>query len=133
MSDTNATETRDYLLSSPTYDQLKRLVQLGLPAAGTLYFTLSTIWGFPYGEQVVGTIAAVNTFLGGLLSYSSKTYNQSAAKYNGAINVIQTENGFKTYSLELNSDPETLDTKSEVTFKINPSTELTPDTNGEGE
>lgn len=133
MSDTTATQERDYLISSPAYDQLKKIVQLGLPAAGTLYFTLSTIWGLPYGEQVVGTIAAVNTFLGGLLSYSSKTYNQSAAKYNGEINIVQTEDGVKRYSLELNADPETLDGHSEVTFKVNPATFEPSDANGEGE
>ena len=34
------------------------------------------IWGFPYAEQVVGTITAVDTFLGVLLGISSSQYNK---------------------------------------------------------
>ena len=114
---------RDYFLSSTAYDKLKPIVQLGLPAAGTLYFTLSTIWNLPYGEQVVGTIAAITTFLGVILQYSSKTYNKSVYKYNGAINVSESDEGVKVFSLELNEDPHDLDTKDEVLFKINPNVE----------
>ena len=57
------------------YDILKFIAMIVLPALGTLYFTLSAIWGFPYGEQVVGTITAVDTFLGALLKISSDKYN----------------------------------------------------------
>lgn len=56
------------------YDFLKELCQVVLPALGTLYFALSGIWGFPYGEQIVGTITAVVTFLGVCLHISSKEY-----------------------------------------------------------
>lgn len=47
-----------------------------LPAIATLYFALSGIWGFPYAEQIVGTIAAIETFLGALLGISTLTYNK---------------------------------------------------------
>ena len=57
------------------YDILKFIALIVLPALGTLYFTLSGIWGFPYGEQVVGTITAIDTFLGALLKISSNRYN----------------------------------------------------------
>ena len=57
-----------------TYDFLKWVAQFLLPAAGTLYFALASIWALPYGEQVVGTITAVDTFLGVLLGVSSNTY-----------------------------------------------------------
>lgn len=57
------------------YDILKFIAMIVLPALGTLYFTLSGIWGFPYGEQVVGTITAVDAFLGALLKISSNKYN----------------------------------------------------------
>jgi hypothetical protein len=46
-----------------------------LPALGTLYLTLSGIWGLPYGEAVAGTITAIDTFLGAILMISSKNYN----------------------------------------------------------
>lgn len=56
------------------YDILKWVAQFLLPALGTLYFALASIWGFPYGEQVVGTITAVDTFLGVILGISSAEY-----------------------------------------------------------
>lgn len=61
-------------ISNKVYDVLKWVAQYLLPALGTLYFALSTIWGFPYGEQVVGTITAVDAFLGAILGISSATY-----------------------------------------------------------
>lgn len=61
-------------LSNKTYDALKWIAQYVLPAAGTLYFALAGIWGLPYGEQIVGTITAVDTFLGVLLGVSTAKY-----------------------------------------------------------
>ena len=63
-------------MSNKTYDTLKWTAQYLLPAAGTLYFGLAGIWGLPFGEQVVGTITAVDTFLGVLLGISSAQYNK---------------------------------------------------------
>lgn len=63
-------------ISNKTYDILKWIAQYVLPGIGTLYFALSTIWGLPYGEQVVGTITAVDTFLGVILGISTSSYNK---------------------------------------------------------
>ena len=63
-------------MSNKTYDIIKWLAQLVLPAAGTLYAALSGIWGFPFAEEVVGTILAVDTFLGALLGISSANYKK---------------------------------------------------------
>ena len=63
-------------MNSRTYDILKWATTIVLPAIGTLYFALSGIWGFPYGEQIVGTITAVVTFLGVILGISSHEYNK---------------------------------------------------------
>lgn len=63
------------ILPDKIYDTLKWIVQIALPACATLYFALAGIWGFPYGEQVVGTIAAITTFLGVCLGVSSYKYN----------------------------------------------------------
>lgn len=62
-------------LKNETYDFLRWIADLFLPAAGTLYFALSQIWGFPYGEQIVGTITAVVAFLDVILGISKKNYN----------------------------------------------------------
>jgi hypothetical protein len=63
-------------LSNNTYDILKWIAQILLPALGTLYFALSKIWGLPYSTEVVGTIAAVDTFLGALLGISTAEYDK---------------------------------------------------------
>ena len=62
--------------SNKVYDVLKWIAQLLLPAAGTLYFALASIWGLPYGEQIVGTITAVDTFLGVILGISTMQYKK---------------------------------------------------------
>lgn len=64
-------------MSNKTYDVLKWIAQYLLPAAGTLYFALAGIWGLPFGKQVVGTITAVDTFLGVILGISSASYKAS--------------------------------------------------------
>ena len=65
------------MMSNKTYDILKWIAQLLLPALGTLYFALASIWGFPYGEQIVGTITALDTFLGVILGISTAQYNRA--------------------------------------------------------
>lgn len=67
-------------LSNKTYDILKYIAQIVLPALGTLYFALASIWGLPYGEQIVGTITAIDAFLGALLGISSAKYNKEESK-----------------------------------------------------
>lgn len=66
-------------MSNKVYDILKWLTLIGLPALSTLYFLLSGVWGFPYTEQVIGTIAAVTTFLGAILGISTSQYNKREA------------------------------------------------------
>lgn len=64
-------------LSNRVYDILKWVAMYLLPAAGTLYFALAGIWGLPYGEQIVGTITAIDTFLGVLLGISNSQYKKA--------------------------------------------------------
>lgn len=63
-------------MSDRVYDILKYVAQIVLPAIGTLYFALAGIWGFPYGEQIVGTITAIDAFLGAILGISSASYRE---------------------------------------------------------
>ena len=63
-------------MSNRLYDCLKRVAQVWLPAIATLYFALSQIWGLPYAEQIVGTITAVDAFLGAVLGVSTHLYNK---------------------------------------------------------
>lgn len=63
-------------MSNKAYDILKWIALVVLPALGTLYFALASIWGLPYGQEVVGTITAIDTFLGALLGISSVQYKR---------------------------------------------------------
>lgn len=65
------------MFSDKVYSALKWAAQYLLPAIGTLYFALASIWSLPFGEQVVGTITAVDTFLGVILGISTAQYNKS--------------------------------------------------------
>ena len=71
------------MFNNKTYDILRFIADLLLPALATLYFALSGIWGFPYGEQIVGTIAAVTAFLDALLAVSKAQYNKERSNGNG--------------------------------------------------
>lgn len=62
-------------LPDKVYDILKWVCLILLPALSTLYWSLSSIWGWPYTEQIIGTIAAVETFLGVIIGISTHTYN----------------------------------------------------------
>lgn len=63
-------------LSNECYDVLKWVCMVFLPAFATLIFALAGIWSFPYAEQIVGTIAAIDTFLGVLLGISTMQYRK---------------------------------------------------------
>lgn len=61
-------------MKNETYDILKYIAQIIIPALGTFYFALAGIWGLPYGEQIVGTLTAIDAFLGAVLKLSSDQY-----------------------------------------------------------
>ena len=65
----------NFKISNDAYDRLKWIALIFIPAVSALYFGLSQIWGFPYGEEIVGTLALVDTFLGALLGISTVNYN----------------------------------------------------------
>ena len=111
-------ETKEqYFLSNKAYDFLKFVAQILIPAIGTLYFTLAGIWNLPKPEEVVGTLTAIDVFLGLLLSISTKSFNESEAKFDGTIEVSNND-GVKVFTLSLNSDPQHLDEKKEAIFRI---------------
>jgi hypothetical protein len=104
--------------SDKTYDVLKYIAQIVLPAMGTLYFVLGAIWDLPKSEQVVATIVGVDAFLGALLQLSNKSYDESDTKYDGVLEVEEMPAGNKTFSLNLHTHPEDLESKDEIRFKV---------------
>lgn len=106
------------LITGKTYDYLKFLAQVLLPALGAAYFSLAGIWGLPSAEQVVGTIVVVDTLLGTLLQLSSTAYAKSDKRFDGEIHVADTPE--KTvFNLQLNSDPDDLRKMAQAVFKVN--------------
>ena len=105
------------IIKGKTYDTLKFLAQVVFPALGTLYFALAGIWGLPAAEQVVGTIVAVDTFLGVVLQISSSSFTANTAK--GVIKLEAKPGGGKMYSLEFDGDPEeALDGADRAIFEV---------------
>lgn len=116
-----APEPPALLLGNKTYDVVKFIALIALPAVGALYFGLAAIWGLPKSEEVVGSITVFDTFLGALLKFSTKSYNRSDAKYDGVLPVVQTPDGPRlTGDLQLTNveDPHELVNKKEVIFKV---------------
>lgn len=101
------------MFSNDTYDKLKWIAQYFLPGLGTLYFALCSIWGLPYGEQVMGTIVAIDTFLGVLLGISSQNYNGD-----GTMIIDTSDPERDIYRMELSDPVEDLSKKSAVHFKV---------------
>lgn len=101
-------------LSSKLYDILKETAQVVLPALGTLYFALSQIWGLPYGEQIVGTITALDMFLGACLHISNKKYEGD-----GVLNVDTTDPNKDKYSLDFLTDLAEVNERKSVVLKVN--------------
>lgn len=115
--------SQGFVFGDKLYTKLKWLTIVFLPAFNALYVALGAVWGLPYVNQVVGTIAALTVFLGVLLGISTKGYNSSEAGYAGDINITGTGED-KKVSFAFNGDPADLEMFPKVTFKVNPSPEV---------
>lgn len=116
-------------LSPRTYDSLKWIAQIALPAVGTLYFALAGLWNLPSANEVVGTILAVDTFMGVLLGLSTAQYNNSPASHEGVLQVTPTPEGNR-FIFKVNDDPHDVVEagKKNFVFKVNktPAMDHTP-------
>lgn len=64
------------MFTNKTYDILKWVAIIVLPALATLVKVVFTIWGLPYGTEIATTITALATFLGALLMVSNANYQK---------------------------------------------------------
>lgn len=110
------------IVGNHTYDALKWVAQVVLPGLATLYLAVGTIWGLPNIEQVVGTITALDVFLGLLLGVSAEKYKKSDLRFDGDLIVDQSDPNKDLYSLELGIPIEDVQTKDEIALKINKTT-----------
>lgn len=73
-------------MSNKMYDTLKWVAQYLLPAISALYAGLAQIWNLPYGVEIAGTVAALDTFLGVMLGISTAQYNKVQATQQATAN-----------------------------------------------
>jgi hypothetical protein len=106
------------LFSSAVYDKLKWVALVFLPAFGVLYFGLAEIWGLPYAVQVMGTSAALDTFLGVLLGISNSRYNNSDAKYDGSVMIDMRDPKKDVMSFTFDKPVDKLGEVDSVTMKV---------------
>lgn len=105
-------------LGNQTYDLLKFIAQIVLPALATLYFAIAGLWHLSYVEQIVGTIAALDTFLGVLLGLSTKTYRKAKLRADGNFVVNKTDPTKNLYSLELDTPFDDVEKKSSIRLNV---------------
>lgn len=106
-------------MSDKTFDFLRGIAQIWLPAIGAFYFTIATIWHLPASEEVVGTIVALDTLLGIGLGYSRKKYLDSEAIYDGTLEITQRPaDRPDLYSLDLSTPLQDVPGKTVVTLKV---------------
>lgn len=105
------------LLTSQQYNILKWVTIIVLPAVTTAYGTFSNIWGWPYGDQIVASLAALTLLLGVIIGVSTSSYNKSSAGPSGTLVVDNSGTGQQTY-LAFDQDPKTLAEGSQITLNV---------------
>jgi Putative phage holin Dp-1 len=119
MTNTNESTPEKPWISDRTYDALKSITQLWLPAFGTLYLTLSTQWDILHKpDAVAATCLALATFFGVILRVSNNSYTNKGLGQVGSIVVTQPTPDSLSYSLDLDGDPADLKDMSKVTFRV---------------
>lgn len=61
-------------ISNKTYDTLKWVAIIVIPALATLVLTVGKIWGLPYYDNIGATISAIGLFIAAIIGVSSTTY-----------------------------------------------------------
>lgn len=72
-------------LSDKTYDFLKILGTIIIPALAVFYTTLAEIWGLPFAEEVPKTIMAIDLLLNSCLGFSTANYYKELAKADAVL------------------------------------------------
>ena len=106
------------IFSNKVYNVLKYITQIVLPAAGMLYFGLSEIWGFPHGEEVVGTLTIIITFLGTALGISTYQYNKNDIRSDGAIVIEQGDDVSGDAYVQFDKELSDIRGKNEIVLKV---------------
>jgi len=111
-------------MDGKTYDTLKYIAQIVLPALATLYAGVAKIWGIPYGVEIPGTIMLLDAFLGALLMISSKEYYASGRDTDGTLMIDQSGDTEK-WLFALNGTPlDEIAQKARIMLKVDADADL---------
>lgn len=106
-------------MSNELYDTLKKSVQIVIPGMGVIYLILNMFWHLPGAtEEVLKITTSMTLILGIIVDESSRRYNKSDKPFSGDLVVSEGQNGSTLYSMELNEDPEIIESRDSVTFKV---------------
>lgn len=103
-------------MTNKTYDTLKWVSLVLLPAAGALYVGVALLWGLPEPEKVVGTISLVDAFLGALLGLKSKGYSPEP---DGEMTIVTKDDGSQVLGMNSEAIAEAIQDKDQVVIKVN--------------
>lgn len=109
---------RDVIISNKLYDFLKAFTMVVLPSSAAVYLGLSHAVNLPYSPGAVITTLVVGAILGIFLIIASKEYHESDSHYDGRMLIRENEEGELMYCLELSDEPELLQLKSRILFKV---------------
>lgn len=134
MTDTNVpARSSQPWLNDKTYGFLKFVAQILLPALGTLYAAVAGFWGLPAVQEVMGTIVAVDTFLGLVLGISTAQFNalRANAPHDGTLTVQRYDDNSGAVTIGLTTHPADIMEKKEVVLRVDASQEVTAATPGD--
>lgn len=83
------------MMNNRLYDVLKWIALVLLPALGTLYFALAGIWDFPYGEEIVGTLTALDSVFGRATGHQLRAIRARAKRDEGLGGGRKPQTGWK--------------------------------------
>lgn len=107
MTDPDGSDAKSFF-SPKNYDRLKFIAQIVLPALATLWFSIGSIWNLKHTTEIVGTITAIDLFLGLILQLSSNAYYKSGANFDGELKIVPKEDGDEKVVFDVQTDPETV-------------------------
>lgn len=103
------------VLPDKIYDICKWIVMIVFPAIGACYAALAALWGFPYAEQIVGSISAICVLLGACLRISNSNYNGD-----GVLTVnSDLDDDENKYNVAFNKDLSELANKKQIMVTVN--------------
>lgn len=64
-------------LNDKTYEILKWVAIIVIPALGVAYQALAATWALPYGDEILKTTQIITALLGAILGISTIQYNKN--------------------------------------------------------